>query len=577
MRLSNSSGELRGVPFIPDLTSKYNIICSIIHRFGRAGKLDLLRLKAMAPESLGVPGSALERDLISMIDRQRDVLTFGKSLIRSLVPIVKMRDLKDINEWLEGTGYSGERIDYLKNLRNEIRTMTPKDLINKSFLKEESYPAPKNPRSINSFTDESKVCIGALVNACDKALFSLTKFFVKNEDVAQRPVRLLETFGEKRVFLTDFTSFESHHRYAFAELMRYRFAHQLRGLKDTCIGCGQRAMILNMIMGRQKCIFRGVTAELDETLMSGAMFTSSNNGLLNLIITSYLVLRSKYPLMGPEELGSRVGAEVTGVFEGDDGLFVSDHDPRPLIATMGIDIKLVEHKNFGTAAFCGVVCPIRGVENYVRQYGNLPEDCRPNPGLNITCPKKFLKNVFVISRKYMLSRDQTHLALIRAKALSYKYAYGNCPIVGPLCDRILDHTRSVDVRSFRSEMGYNASRLDRALETKIWKQRANPSDEARQIVATLFGIDLDMQHSIEASIAYWDGGLLAVPECLWTDLEIFHSENFSAASLAEADFAFPSRYTNPLVAKILATGELKPNEKSRVREKFEPCVISSRV
>lgn len=385
------TGRVQFPAFIPDGLDVSNQVAACVHRFGR------------------------EMPPIKVEDDFRD---YAKKFIRKhFTPIVD-DDVKDFSGWLGKVKYSLARKRALAALRSGPIVCDRKFYSSKSFIKWESYPKPKVPRAINSPSDASKCVLGPVVHAIDKATFS-KKWFVKGTDPKSWPSRLRSLFGSSAVMGTDFSSFEAHHRGVYTEVVYYWVKHMMRQLT---IDKPVRRHVLNIMKGTNVTKFKNVKAVVTEKLMSGSMWTSSANGVLNLLIMSYLVTRKG---LTNDEVVDDIDLHFTGVVEGDDGLCKCATVDEALIADMGLDLKFEMAEHFSDASFCGVVC------------GKYDDQI-------IRDPIKTVRNTFIMPMRYFSSRESRKDGLMRARALSLKWNYNNCPIVGELMHRICYHTRSIN-------------------------------------------------------------------------------------------------------------------------------------
>lgn len=359
-------------PFFPSLRSVQNEYYASIHRFG-----------CKMPE----------------IDVRCGVKEYAIEFIRNVMS--PPTTMKSFDEWITESDYPGSRKRYFCELRSKIDFLKRRHLVVESFIKAEGYEEPKNPRGILSYTDETKVVLGPICQAVDKAMFSLD-YFVKGRDPKTWPGLLLDRLGENCVICTDFSSFEAHHRGLYADVVKFWFRH----MTSKIVGSRHLLrLILAMVGTRNKIVFPCSKVEIDERLMSGALWTSSSNGLLNLMIMSFLVLRTKFPDCPARDLW-RMREHFRGFVEGDDGICVAEAIPERLIESLGVRLKFEYHKDFSTAGFCSIYCDRSSLE------------C-------VRDPKKILRSFFYIPIHLQKSRPGTVLSYLRAKALSYKYLSPN--------------------------------------------------------------------------------------------------------------------------------------------------------
>jgi hypothetical protein len=492
------------VPFIPDVTSRDNSIAAAVHRYGRA-------MPRWDPEVM------------------RDFVAYSKAfIVANFVPL-NCEDVKTFSEWLESTPYSEKRRKELALLRNQRPEIDRKTVVSKAFIKEEGYPEPKNARAINSPSDESKALVGNLIHAIDKKTFSLP-WFVKGSDPRDWPRKLADTLGGARVMETDFSSFEAHHRGEFSKLVLFWIMHMIRrcGFKPWF-----KRLIHRMVLGSNTSEFKHIKVTVDQKLMSGAMWTSSSNGVLNLLIMSYLTQRTRHPSMPPEDLADTTRTEFRGFVEGDDGLCEDVSVQQSLIDALGLCLKFETHDNFAEASFCGIVCD-------------------PSELKIVKDPNRVLSSFFVLPRKYVGAKESVHRALLRAKALSYYYNFGDAPIVGALCKRVLDDTRGIDVRSVSSEMTERERHfMHGAIAEKKFMEYVGPSMPMRLLVERHFGISPERQMDIEQSllVQQWP---IKIDMNFVTPLQRLHSLNFTAPK--GATFQPPPRDVPPLISAIVEGG-----------------------
>jgi hypothetical protein len=434
-------------PLIPNPCSVKNEVAATIHRFGRAGK----------------PADAAAVSRFS---------EFAKAFIRKLTPALRS-DVKDFDQWLAGTNYTGGRKASLRKVRENPIILNHKSSVTGSFLKYEGYQKPKNPRAINAFSDEVKVIVAPIGEAADKATFR-HRNFVKGMDASERPELMAELFGHSPVVETDFTSFESHHRGEFAEIIFYWMMHMTRGMN---LPTHVRRLFAACIKGRNKCKFGLTRCSVDQTLMSGAAWTSSSNGVLNLLIMSYL---------WSDQFGLPVGEQAdyafnkfTGLIEGDDGICPAFPVNYALIESLGIDLKLEVKPYYGLASFCGIVCP-------------------PNSRDILYSPERLFRNFFVIPAKLKDRKQSVKDAYIRAKALSYRHSFGNAPVVGPIVRHVCKLTKSINVENVLTHFDvYQRDKIEIALKTKS-HEKSNPiSDSLRDHCSQVFGISVERQREME--------------------------------------------------------------------------------
>lgn len=470
MRLVDAkSGLCELTPLFPSISSPYNQIAATVHRFG----CEMPRYDK---------------------EEMRRFVCFAKTFIENKFFPLTFEECHSTREWLDSASYSGSRKIALFDLRRNAVTIDAATTVVKSFVKNEAYDEGKNARGINSYSDLSKALVGAIISDSDHKTFS-TKWFVKGSNPRDWPEKLREVLGLEKVVETDFSSFEAHHSGPLAGIVRHWIMHMIRHVATNSL----KRLISQMVMGRNRIEFKHLTAEIDQRLMSGAMWTSSANGVLNLLLMSYLSLRSQFPEMDSAELVDKVDSNFSGLVEGDDGICVDRGFNTNIIADLGLKLKFEHHDFYGDASFCGIVCT-------------------PNMKNVVTDPVKVISRLFVLDKKFVSAKSNVQLSLLRAKALSLKVNFNDCPVIGPLCQRICDLTRGHDVRPVTSENDWKMSKLiPIAVKEKVWQRKPVVDWESRVLVSERFGVPVSLQLEWEEQI----GGFTSV---LSLDLSLFRSD-----------------------------------------------------
>jgi hypothetical protein len=406
-----------------------------------------------------------------------DFSVYVKCFVRKKIEILKDSDVPDFEEWLEGTPYSGKRKEYFRKLRDDFRNERFGDLGKvESFIKHEGWAKPKCPRAINSYSDLSKTILGPIVKAIDKNLFKL-KYFVKGTNPREWPEMMRELFGDRKVQVTDFTSFEAHHRGIFADLVYYWMAHSIRGMQDAK---QIRAVLRQLVLGRNHITYNCTNVEIDQRLMSGAMWTSSANGFLNLMLMSFMTLRTLHPNVASEKLIEKID-DFVGKVEGDDGICLDVGIKEQMGIDLGCKLKWERKRNFAGAGFCSIFC-----------------DYESNAVMKD--PKKVLREMFMLDPKYVDLKPTKKMALLRCRALSYAYCFPGSPIVSIIAKHVLRRTRSIDVRPVLGALEARQREFVEEASHKKWEQlfeEITPS--ARIIVQEEFGICVQEQLRIESA------------------------------------------------------------------------------
>lgn len=394
--------------------------------------------------------------------------------------------------WISEGNRSRAEMVRLNEMAKEAANISPEMMWAHSFIKRESYELDEHgltkfPRTINAYQDLTKALYGPTFKAVEKLFFSsacpYSKHFVKKVPVRDRGTYIEEMFGDAPVVLADFSSFECAHRGTFAKIVCH-CVNKMIGEIDADL----RSMINRHMLGQNISLFKGLGIKVcvDQTLMSGAVWTSLNNCILCHLLVSYMRLKARHPNTPGSKLMSYF-SEFTGVTEGDDSLTQGDaYDPE-LIEGLGIKLTSEVHRNCTTASFCGILKPA-GVN------------------ASITDPIKVISNFFVLEGNFTEASKRTRMGLLRAKALSYYWQYSTCPVVAHFAFAVLKRTRSYepDIRSlyFNRLQAFTESLADKA----FYHKAPEIDGTTRSLFSELYGLDILQQQELEASMIAWGNG-----------------------------------------------------------------------
>lgn len=527
-------------PFKPHLSHPANQVEASLHRFGRLME---------SPDG----------------ETQKRLYRYAVEYIRRAWPrTLRSEDVPTVREWLDNCNYPGGRRLALEKLRVELYEINQQSAIVKAFIKDEGYDEPKIPRAINSYVDESKTILGALTQAVDKMTFGVgqigephrdmnpgTRHFVKGTNPRDWPSKLEEVFGESKVQCTDFSSFEAHHSGVYARIVNYWYLHMVRNIKGIR---PIKDLVSRMMLGRNIIRFRDISVEIDQRLMSGALWTSSANGVLNLILMGFLSMSAKHKDADPETLAALAIRELRGFVEGDDGICEDLSISKQLIKKMGLVLKMKHYPSYDRAGFCGIVCD--------RASGVVLKD-----------PIPVLRKFFFLPQRYVSCSEKQAYSLYRARALSYMCNFGSCPIIGPLCQWVCELTRSYDARGGLSVLdSYHRTSAETAIHEHAWKNDYKISLESRTIVEEEFGIPIDEQIRIEKALTATRGPLAEVDLSHYAKTwDIHHSHEYVVTDTRH--FIEPNFNLRPITHGILKDG-LVAQAKSEFVKKMSRVRVS---
>lgn len=415
----------------------------------------------------------LKRFLMKPPEPDKEELSNFSAFVRdwiqtNLVPLSNTADTS-VETWLSKTSYPAWRKDQLlMKYRRIIDRKDPKHFKVKSFMKDETYPEYKHARAINSRTDEFKALVGPTFKLIEKELFRLD-WFIKKVPVKDRPRYIQKMMGHGRqYFASDYTAYESHFvREILAACEWELYDYMTKELPNY-----EEFMyyVKEVIGGKNECIFKFFQVDVEATRMSGEMNTSLGNGFANLMLMLYLC-------------DSKGLTGVSGVVEGDDGLFTGDgtFPTAEDFKKLGFTIKCEVFDRLSDASFCGLVFA--------------PED-----EVIVTNPLEELVSVGWTGAQYAKSSSRRKMELLKCKGISLLYQYGGCPILNSLGKYILRVTRN-----YRAKMGQmNEWEREQFLEAKMHSTRVirDVPDKTRLLVERLYKIPIETQIKIEQ---YLDG------------------------------------------------------------------------
>lgn len=385
-----------------------------------------------------------------------------------------------------------------------------------SFIKDEKYDEEKPSRWINSSSDLVKALFGP---AADKAMESLVEHpsMIKTVPVAERAKAIRDDLGDSSVIAqsSDATAMEDHYanihtgpesendpRYRLSnDFMMYLMGdisvtrrqidavkfifYQTPGLPDDPAltsrlvsrisdSTTMKSFMKNILDTYRRLKMRDFGYVLvNAILCSGEMNTSFKNTSSMFIMANYAsydLSAGKHPLCRCKN-------------EGDDSLGVYHNGIGPTEqwwADHGWVVKVEFEGPVPEASFCGLVFD--------------DHDLVSVPDIRGTLAK-----FGWTGRKYLRASSPLLKGLLRSKALSMACEYKDVPILGALAHKLLELTRTVNVRkSIVDQMcAYDRDRYIQNLETQRWKIPPEVGVRTRLLVARLQNIPVGLQIQIE--------------------------------------------------------------------------------
>lgn len=395
---------------------------------------------------------------------------FSRRRVREVFDALPADTALSVAQWLAESNYPLWRREELAAVTTYPPGCLPAEFYEfKSFVKSENYPEYKQARTIQAPTDEAKVHFGPAIAACEHVAFR-QPFFIKKVPVSERPKYIMERFAPGvRVAASDFSSFEVSWQRAQMEAFEMPFFEHMFSLLHE--GTALLEELKKMELGRVKLIFKRVTAYVTSTRKSGTMNTSLSNGVGNWLVHEFAA----------HHLGL---GELTGIFEGDDGLFTysSGNFPTPAFyESLGFSVKLEIHPGIAEASFCGMVFD-------------------PVEMVAVWDPRDALVRMGWGNGRYARAKATTKAALLRCKAMSLASQAPGCPILDECAHWILRCTTGVDTRvimeskltTWWERQSFNAA--DKGIHGK---DRVKPGMATRALVVKKYGVSIDEQLAME--------------------------------------------------------------------------------
>lgn len=470
--------------------------------------------------------------------RARHFMDFTKILIQELWPnTVSAEDIKSQQMWLQNANYPGGRKRQLRGIMDEMSKFDLREFRHvDAFVKHENYPKRKTPRGIFTPSDKSKCYLAALCHAIDKKTFAI-KYFMKGKDPKEWPDYLQEMLGDVPVRGTDFTSFEAHHSGVMCYVTYFWMMHMIRKLPNAKLF---KELVCVLMKGDHDIEMPTLRATVHQRLLSGAQWTSSANGVLNLCIMMYLASEK---IRNIREMVTWCLTHFRGVVEGDDGLCEMYEWDEKAKTELGIQLKPTDSNHWSEACFCGVLC--------TRDDRKIIKD-----------PVTTLEKLLIFDPKYLHAKDTTVLALARAKALSLMHNYKNCPIIAHACRAVLKRTRSInanlDVLDERSR-GFAIQ----AQKDKIWLEELDIPDGSRELMTRFFKFPNGLPIYLEDQLAYerafdeaMDGNFSIDLTAFETKDRFEHADNYYQTDDVEFEM---KKEPHPRILQIIKDGKLEPD------------------
>lgn len=446
--------NLAHIPFAPrkNARNEYN---GIVKRLIHAHKL---------------PDRKLVRKVSEFV--RKEILPF----ISPLPPAMTDEELRE--EWNRDNSYTAKRKEKLTELAEThyaTKNRPTKEILQcNMFMKDEFYEDKKHARLIISRTDTFKGIVGPYIHAFDKELFHghFSNHFVKGKDSAWKVARMKEIESKFPMFMeTDYSSFEGSQCASIQNAIECQvLRHFLKNYPKIWSYVKATFDPPSYDRKPKKNEKRKATFDISSRYhqlhlvgnrKSGEMWTSSGNGLTNLVIMMFLAKEKNL--------------SWDGIVEGDDGFFgVTNQDiTSDDYSKLGFTIKLAYETDPNYLSFCG----LRFSRN-----ADLVVD-----------PENLNRIGWVVKRQYFSAKKKKRLSLLKAKALSLLAEAPACPITSTLAKSLIRNIRTKEDYSDLDAWYIDWLRHEKVDYTK------EISEKTRLDFSIMFGIPVSTQKSIERS------------------------------------------------------------------------------
>lgn len=392
--------------------------------------------------------------------------------------LTQVEEIPSFYEWLDETNYSRRRKAQLTEIYEKSVPEDVFDAAVECHVKDEFYEGYKFLRMISSREDVAKCYLGPIFHSIEKIVYKLP-FFVKGLTEQERIERIVEVFGERDVYVTDYSAFETH----FVPMLVRNCEMVVYNYMLAAFPAAKS--LLKVLIGTNRLRSKHFNGKLEGVRMSGEMNTSLGNGLSNIILMSFIASENSFTIKN-------------ALVEGDDGLFELDGNiPTPaLFAQYGLELK-IDKALPHTASFCGCVF-------------------NPVTKTNFGHPLKHLVAFGWCGRRHLSLSTRKQLELVMSRVYSFNALYPGVPLLWKVCQLCIRHIKKVPyVRCLKYMDRYKSGNIT-LTETVV-----EPCMADRMFFEDITGISMDLQLTIEnvfeRSYPRLDGELLRpfLPE--WAD------------------------------------------------------------
>lgn len=412
---------------------------------------------------------------------RQDFYKFVKKTIIKKLPVLEAGLVFEelMEEWLLNSKYNSKRRQKMRELADAL--LSNKKDIKKiyhmtSFIKKEFYSELKEPRIINSRSDEFKSLVGPFTHQIEKLV--MREHYIKHKlpsDVAQQMNDMATKYP--LLYETDYSSFEGSFDRELMEHVELAMMEHVLQNYPWILSIIKRAYSKKNFLRYKVCEGNFASCQFEGSRMSGDMWTSLCNGFTNYCLVSYFAWKAQ------QDVGY---FDYDFIVEGDDGFIATSYPLRfDLAAELGFKLKCEAKHDINDLSFCGI-CEFNGrlvpdIHTILNKYGYV----------HTTNIVRGIKNANNSRKQLKRTRD-----LIHSKALSLLAQSAGIPVLQAVAQQQLKLggkfvPKYVDW--WESEV-YDFSQVTQMTSLPI-------EDGMRKFVETRFEISVKHQLAIEKKLS----------------------------------------------------------------------------
>jgi hypothetical protein len=357
---------------------------------------------------------------------RREVCSFLKHYHDFLVP--------DFDEWIRARNYPIKKKEMYRKAYEDApaRRLKQREKKISIFVKKEAYDTFKPARMIANRTKFVAAKYGPKLTTLEEAVFSFDwgqgfSPFIKKIPYADRPEHITECFSKYShdwCFKIDYSAYENCFKNKFqagVECHLYRKAFEKMGALDPEI-----EDFISVVLGPHKCNYKGFSYTVPEGRMSGDIITSLGNGFSNLMLIKFFMKKLNIPFVCFVEGDDCVVKPSRPLSPTEIDTLIDSAFELGFIATLE-HVGHVNECNF--LSTCWNPDTMNSYKDATRSLLRLGWSFKAQPGDSLRHKKQ----------------------LFKAKLMSELASSPNCPVLAPICYKLLQ-----ELSDIRGKMPWNS-------------------------------------------------------------------------------------------------------------------------